>query len=102
MESTWYELTDAAIVSDMGQRLRQVRLTASLTQQNLAELTGLHRTTIRDIELGKPVNVLSLLAVFRGLGLLEALDTALPHPLRHPVSGSRQALRQRVKQTKKT
>lgn len=101
METTWYGWTDAAIVADMGQRFRLVRLSASLTQQALAEQTGLNRTTIRDIEGGKPVNLLSLLAVLRALGLLENLDAALPHPLRHPVSGSRQTLRQRVKPSKK-
>ncbi len=101
METVWYEWTDAAIVADLGQRLRLVRLSLSLTQQDLAEQTGLHRTTIRDIEQGKPVNLLSVLAVLRGLGLLENLDTALPHPLRDPVYGSRQALRQRVKKSKK-
>lgn len=101
METAWYEWTDAAIVADLGQRLRLVRLSASLTQQALAEQTGLHRTTIRDIEQGKPVNLLSVLAVFRGLGLLENLDAALPHPLRDPVYGSLQAVRKRIKQSKK-
>lgn len=97
METSWYALTDADVVADIGQRLRLLRLNASMTQQALADATGLNRTTIRDMEQGKPVNVLSLLAVLRALGVLEHMDTALPHPLRHPAMGSRQHKRQRVR-----
>lgn len=101
METIWYGWTDAAIVADMGQRLRLVRLNKSITQQTLAEQTGLNRTTIRDIERGKPVNIMSLLPVLRALDLLENLDAVLPHPLRQPALGSRQVARQRVRAPKK-
>ena len=55
-----------------GQRLRQLRLAAGLSQEELADLSGLHRTYISSVELGKR-NV--------SLRNIDALATALEVPI---------------------
>lgn len=97
---SWYGLTDAVIVAEIGKRLRLLRVGSNLTQQQLADRTGLSRSTIRDIEQGKPVNLLSLLPVLRALNLLDSLDTCIPGFASTPVLANEHRHRQRVRPTK--
>ena len=93
----WYGLTDAAIVSEIGKRLRLLRVGTNQTQQQLADRTGLSRSTIRDIEGGKPVNLMSLLPVLRQLNLIESLETCFPGYATSPVLANKHRHRQRVR-----
>ena len=75
-----YGMSDKAIVREMGRRLRKKRLEKNLTQQNLAVMAGVNRTTISELERGKPFGVLTLVQVLRALDALEAIDAFLPDP----------------------
>jgi len=97
---SWFGLTDAAIVTEIGKRLRLFRIGSNHTQQQLADRTGLSRSTIRDIERGKPVNLMSLLPVLRELNLLDSLDTCFPGYASMPVLANEHRHRQRVRPTK--
>ena len=46
-------MTDDMIIKAIGEYIRSVRLDRNLTQEQLGERSGVHRTTIRDLELGK-------------------------------------------------
>ncbi|MCK9311718.1 MAG: helix-turn-helix domain-containing protein [Bacteroidales bacterium] len=95
----WYRLTDFEILSEMGQRIKAFRISKNLTQQSLADHSGLNRGTIRDLENGKPLNVLSLVQVFRSLEMLSRLNDLFPEIT--PVMAAQQAHRKRVKLSKK-
>lgn len=95
----WYRLTDFEILAEMARRMKMIRIAKNLTQQALAEHSGLSRTTIRDLENGKPLNALSIIQVFRSLEMLSRLDDLLPGV--SPVLVSQQAQRKRVKLSKK-
>lgn len=98
MKSTdWYSMTDSEIIVEIGKRLRLQRMAGNLTQQMLAGQTGLNRSTIRDIENGRPVNLLSLLPIFRSLNLFDRLDESIPDFERSPVLAITQKSRKRVK-----
>jgi len=94
---SWYGLTDLEINVEIGRRLKWLRIENHLTQQMLADRTGLNRSTIRDIENGKPVNLMSLLPVFRELDLLEKLNGCLPNTADNPVLAHDVRNRQRVR-----
>jgi transcriptional regulator with XRE-family HTH domain len=102
METTdWYSITDSEIIIEIGKRLKTQRIFENITQQMLAEQTGLNRSTIRDIENGRSVNLLSLIPVIRRLELLDRLDEAIPDYEKSPVLAINRRSRQRVKLSKK-
>jgi len=71
-------LTDQAILEEIGRRLGKQRLSISKSQNELASESGLARRTIQYAEAGKPVQSESLVKILRSLDLLEALDALLP------------------------
>jgi len=97
----WYSMTDSEIIQEIGIRLRIKRMSKNLTQQMLAGQTGLNRSTIRDIENGRPVNFMSLLPILRRLNLLEGIDESIPDYEASPVLAMTQKNRKRVKLSKK-
>lgn len=66
-------MTDDMIIASIGEYVRSVRLNKNMTQEQLANLAGVHRTTIRDLELGKRSTLLTLIQVLRALDELQAL-----------------------------
>ena len=75
-----YGMSDRAILIEIGRRLKRKRLEKNLSQQTLADLAGLNRTTVRYLEQGSPFGVLTLVQVLRALGALDELDSFLPDP----------------------
>lgn len=66
-------MTDDMIIKAIGEYIRSIRLDRNLTQQQLGERAGVHRTTIRDLELGKRSTLLTLIQVLRSLDELQIL-----------------------------
>lgn len=66
----------------LGKNVRQIRLDNKLSQEKLAEITGLHRTYIGGIERGeRNVSVLNLVKISKALDiplsqLLDGVDTS--------------------------
>ena len=79
------EMSDRAILQEVGRRLRRERLNRNMTQAKLAELTGLGRRTVVKAERGDGTTMSTLVAILRGLGLLGQLDQFLPEPPLSPV-----------------
>lgn len=67
------KMTDDMVIKAIGEYIRSVRLDKNLTQAHLAERAGVHRTTIRDLELGKRSTLITLIQVLRSLDRLETL-----------------------------
>jgi transcriptional regulator with XRE-family HTH domain len=97
----WHSLTDPEVLCEFGTRIRLARIERNLTQQVLAERSGLNRSTIRDLENGRSVNLLSLLQLLRSMDLLDRLDQLLPGSSQSPVLAKLQNERKRVKLSKK-
>lgn len=74
---------DRAVVVAFGQRVRQLRRAAALTQEGLSEAAGLHATFISNVERGYRTPTLStMLRLANGLGvtlaeLVEGLEDAI-------------------------
>jgi len=73
------ELTDSAVLEELGMRLAGARLGRNLTQAELAEQAGVSKRTVERLESGAVATHLSgFLRVCRVLGLLEHFDSLVP------------------------
>jgi len=97
----WHSLSDLEVLGEFGTRIRLARMERNLTQQMLADRSGLNRSTIRDLENGASVNLLSLMQLLRSLEMLDRLDLLLPGTSQSPVLAKLQNERKRVKLSKK-
>lgn len=68
-----YILSDAMILTKMGEHLKAIRLKQNITQQALAEESGVSLSSVKKIEKGEIGSFDSLLRVLRMLGKLDVL-----------------------------
>ncbi len=73
----YYTASDSAILKELGERLRKLRLRKNITQEDLAERTLLAVGTVKSLEAGKG-KLSTLIAVLRELGVLDQLDRFIP------------------------
>ena len=69
----WVVMSDKAIITAIGEYLKQQRLTKNKTQAQIAEDAGINRWTLSNIENGKAVTLASLIQILRSLDLLSIL-----------------------------
>ena len=79
------QLSDGAILKEIGERLKRERLNQNVSQAELAREAGIVRKTITNLETGEGCSMTTLLAVLRALGRLENLDAFLPDPGISPI-----------------
>jgi transcriptional regulator with XRE-family HTH domain len=80
----FYSMTDEAVLTDLGQRFRALRLRKNLTQDELARRSAMSVTAIKSLESGR-TRLATAIAVLRELGQLEALDQFIPEPAVSPM-----------------
>jgi transcriptional regulator with XRE-family HTH domain len=92
------ELTDMAVLREIGSRLERRRIDAGLTQAELAEQAGISKRTVERIEAGHSTDFALLLRALRVLKLFEALDQLVPDSPQSPLMllKSRGRMRKRV------
>ena len=81
----WTELSDAAILKEIGVRIKSRRISRGIKQLELAAESGIGVSTIAKIESGQSVSFLLLVSVMRTLGLLENLDLLVPEQRPSPM-----------------
>ena len=74
----FYGMSDKAILRELGRRVKQRRLAKNLTQQSLAEMAGVNRMTIVNLEQGKTATILTFVQVLHALDGLDGLENFLP------------------------
>lgn len=78
-------LPNAAILEKLGRRLQRERLNRNMTQQELADSSGLSVSTIKKIEAGSNFSMETLLHILRTFNMVERLDALLPEPALSPI-----------------
>lgn len=90
------QLTDEAVLRELGTRIAGLRLARNLTQTALADEAGVSRRTIIRLETGAAAAQLSaFLRICRVLGLLDQLDALIPEPAPSPLAQLKLQGRQR-------
>lgn len=72
--TNWLSMSDKAIISTIGGYVKQQRLLQNKTQAKIAEVAGVNRWTVSQMEKGKAISLISLLQILRALDLLHVLD----------------------------
>lgn len=67
-------LSDETVLKELGSRLARLRIDSELTQENMAEESGVSKSTVARLESGMPVQTTTLIRVLRTLNLLSSLD----------------------------
>lgn len=90
------QLSDEAILRELGARLAGARLAHNLTQAKLADEAGVSKRTVERLESGEVAARLSgLVRVCRALGLIGRFDALIPASAPSPVEQLKLAGRQR-------
>lgn len=71
-------MTPEQLANELGARLRQLRLTCGLDQQETAERAGITARTLSDLENGVGGRIDTLLRLLKALDALEGLDALAP------------------------
>ena len=82
-------MSDKAILAELGSRLKRLRLERNVSQQDLADAAGVHRTTVSEVERGASTSLLTLIQMLRALDSLDQLDAMLPAPGPSPLELAR-------------
>ena len=70
----WDELSDGAVLVQIGQFVQQTRLQQNKSQQQVADAAGVNRSTLSQIENGRGGTLLSLIQILRVLNQISFLD----------------------------
>ena len=74
----FYGMSDKAILRELGRRVKQRRLDKNLSQESLAEMAGVNRMTVVNLEQGRTTTLLTFVQVLHALGSLDGLQGFLP------------------------
>lgn len=76
----WNMLSDQQVVVRLGKEVKRMRLERNMSQAEVAEKTGLDRSTVQRMEGGRAATLLTVVQVLRALDKLELLDAFYSEP----------------------
>ncbi|MBQ2812390.1 MAG: helix-turn-helix transcriptional regulator [Clostridia bacterium] len=71
---------EKSILSELGSRIQQYRISLNITQSELAQRCGLSLKTIARTEMGYDTKLSNLIKILNEIGLSENLDVLIPEP----------------------
>ena len=72
------QLTEKAVLEELAQRLVHYRVSLNLTQEEVAESSGMGKRTLERIESGEDFRVSNFIKLLATLKLLNVLDELIP------------------------
>ncbi len=79
------ELTDDAVLEELGRRFSHRRLALGMTQAALANEAGLSKRTVERIEAGASAQLSNVIRLLRTLDLIQGLDVLVSEPMPSPL-----------------
>jgi transcriptional regulator with XRE-family HTH domain len=101
MAKNWIAMADPEIVNEICQAVKQMRINKNISQQQIADIAGLDRTTISRMESGRAVNLLTLVTVLRALDKLDILNVFKPEQVISPIKLLKEEEKKRKRASKK-
>lgn len=78
-------LSNEALLRQLGKRLLQYRLNRNITQEALAKEAGISVRTVNRVERGHSTQLSNFIRLLRSLGLLDNMDALVPEPALSPI-----------------
>ena len=69
------------VLKELGQRLKDTRISMSYTQKEMAERAGISAKTMERIENGENVRIENLINLLRAMDLLQNMDILVPEQI---------------------
>ena len=79
------EMSDEAILKELGLRISRYRLNKNMTQDALAVEAGVSTPTIQRTEKGASIQELKLIRILRALNLIENMESIVPELAASPL-----------------
>lgn len=92
--------SDLALLLSISNYIKYHRLEQNKSQNELAEQAGIDRATLSQIELGRPLNVLTLIQLLRALNKLHVLEVFVVKPQLSPIKLAQMELDNRKRASK--
>ncbi|MCO5316348.1 MAG: helix-turn-helix domain-containing protein [Solirubrobacterales bacterium] len=80
------DMSDHAILREIGDRIKDHRLEQDVSQRGLAGKAGVSLSTLERVEAGAGSSMVSVVRILRALGLAGNLDELVPEPLPSPLA----------------
>jgi transcriptional regulator with XRE-family HTH domain len=74
INTDWAAMSDSAIISAIGNYIKEKRLSINKTQARVAEDAGVNRSTLVKIENGESITLISLTQILRALDMLHVFN----------------------------
>lgn len=71
---------------ELGERLRQIRLSRNMDQRMAAEKAGISERALRNLETGRGSSVETLLRALKAFDFLEGIEMLAPQPTVNPLA----------------
>jgi transcriptional regulator with XRE-family HTH domain len=72
--------------TELGRRIRQLRLSRNIDQRAVAEKAGVTRAALQNLEAGRGSSVQTLLRILKALNYLEGIEMLAPQPTVNPLA----------------
>ena len=83
---TFQFMTPQELASEVGSRLRALRIDRQIEQTDLAERAGVSVKALRSLELGHGSTLETFLRALKGLNALDGLEALAPRPTINPLA----------------
>jgi transcriptional regulator with XRE-family HTH domain len=81
----WESMSDPAVLREIGKLLKRLRLNQNRSQEEIATRAGLDRSTISQMENGRPASMMTFVQVLRAIGKMELLNAFSAEPQISPL-----------------
>lgn len=71
MKDSFYSYSDKELIRKWGEKLKSLRIESGMSQTELAEKTGMSRSSIAEIEKGRNFSIGSLISISRVLQFMD-------------------------------